>query len=67
MSTAATPVYECKDVPSRKIERDVFKLHTPIYQASRRGNAHCHDARTVSDAAPEVLVTRAEPLRSRMR
>ena len=36
MSTAATPVYEWKNLPWRKIEREVFKLQTRIYQASRR-------------------------------
>lgn len=38
MSTAATPVYEWKDLPWRKIERVVFKLQKRIYQASRRGD-----------------------------
>ena len=38
MNTAQTPMYEWKDIPWRKIERDVFKLQKRIYQASRRGN-----------------------------
>jgi RNA-directed DNA polymerase len=38
MSTAATPVYEWKNLPWRDIEREVFKLQTRIYQASRRGD-----------------------------
>ncbi len=38
MNTAQTPMYEWKDLPWRKIERDVFKLQKRIYQASRRGN-----------------------------
>jgi RNA-directed DNA polymerase len=38
MSTAATPVYEWKNLPWREIERAVFKLQERIYQASRRGD-----------------------------
>ena len=38
MNTAQTPMYEWKDLPWRKIERDVFKLQKRIYQASRRGD-----------------------------
>jgi RNA-directed DNA polymerase len=37
MNTAQTPMYEWKDLPWCKIERDVFKLQKRIYQASRRG------------------------------
>ena len=37
MSTGK-PMYEWKDIPWRKIERNVFKLQKRIYQASRRGN-----------------------------
>ena len=36
MNTAQPPMYEWKDLPWRKIERDVFKLQKRIYQASRR-------------------------------
>lgn len=32
------PMYEWKDLPWRKIERQVFKLQKRIYQASRRGD-----------------------------
>ncbi len=39
MSTAATPVYEWKNLPWRDIEREVFKLQTRIHQASRRDDA----------------------------
>src|SRR3712207_4783410 len=38
MSTAATPVYEWKDLPWKHIEHQVFKLQKRIYQASRRGD-----------------------------
>jgi RNA-directed DNA polymerase len=38
MSTAATPMYEWKAIPWRKLERVVFKLQTRIYQAKRRGD-----------------------------
>jgi RNA-directed DNA polymerase len=34
----ALPMYEWKDLPWRKFEREVFKLQKRIYQASRRGN-----------------------------
>ena len=37
MSTGK-PMYEWKDIPWRKIERNVFKLQKRIYQASRRGD-----------------------------
>ena len=37
MSTAATSVYEWKDLDWRVIERQVFKLQTRIYRAARRG------------------------------
>ena len=33
MNTAQAPMYEWKDLPWRKIERDVFKLQKRIYQA----------------------------------
>ncbi len=39
MSTAATPVYEWKALPWREIQRQVFKLQTRIFNASRRGDA----------------------------
>jgi len=32
------PMYEWKNIPWRKIERNVFKLQKRIYQASRRGD-----------------------------
>jgi RNA-directed DNA polymerase len=38
MSTASEPMYEWKDLPWRKIERQVFKLQKRIYQAARRGD-----------------------------
>ncbi len=34
MNPVATPRYEWKTLPWRKLERDVFKLQTRIYQAS---------------------------------
>ena len=34
----AWPMYEWKDLPWRKIERNVFKLQKRIYQASSRGD-----------------------------
>jgi RNA-directed DNA polymerase len=34
----ALPMYEWKDLPWRKFEREVFKLQKRIYQASHRGN-----------------------------
>ena len=37
MSTGK-PMYEWKDLPWRKIERNVFKLQKRIYRASRRGD-----------------------------
>lgn len=36
MNTEQTPMYEWKDLPWRKIDREVFKLQKRIYQASRR-------------------------------
>jgi RNA-directed DNA polymerase len=39
MSTAATSVYEWRDLDWRAIEQQVFKLQTRIYRASRRGDA----------------------------
>jgi RNA-directed DNA polymerase len=38
MNTAATPVYEWKDLPWKHIEQQVFKLQKRIYQASGRGD-----------------------------
>lgn len=38
MSTASKPVYEWKDLPSKQIEHQVFKLQKRIYQASGRGD-----------------------------
>ena len=40
MNTAQTPMYEWKDIPWRKIERDVFKLQKRIYQASLSNGTH---------------------------
>lgn len=40
MNTAQTPMYEWKDFPWRKIERDVFKLQKRIYQASLSNGTH---------------------------
>jgi RNA-directed DNA polymerase len=34
----AKPMYEWKDIPWHKLERNVFKLQKRIYQASRGGN-----------------------------
>ena len=39
MSPAATPRYEWKALPWRKLERAVFKLQKRIFRASRRGDA----------------------------
>jgi len=38
MSTVSEPMYEWKNLPWRKIERQVFKLQKRIYQAERRGD-----------------------------
>lgn len=38
MNTAFKPMYEWKDIPWRKLERDVFKLQKRIYRASKRGD-----------------------------
>ena len=38
MSPAATPGYEWKALPWRKLERAVFKLQKRIFRASQRGN-----------------------------
>jgi RNA-directed DNA polymerase len=38
MNTASQPMYEWKDIPWRKIERDVFKLQKRIFQASKSGD-----------------------------
>jgi RNA-directed DNA polymerase len=42
MSVTATPAYEWKTLPWRKLEQTVFKLQQRIYRASTRG-----DTRTV--------------------
>src|SRR3989442_12630724 len=38
MSTAETPVYEWRDLPWRKLERQVFGLQRRIFKASSRGD-----------------------------
>jgi RNA-directed DNA polymerase len=38
MNTALQPMYEWKDIPWRKLEKNVFKLQRRIYQASSRGD-----------------------------
>src|SRR5438045_1146858 len=38
MSAAATPTYEWKALPWRKLERAVFKLQRRIYRAADRGD-----------------------------
>ncbi|MBV9172752.1 MAG: group II intron reverse transcriptase/maturase, partial [Chloroflexi bacterium] len=40
MSTAPAPMYDWNALPWRRIERQVFKLQKPIYQASQRGDCH---------------------------
>ena len=42
MNTVHNPMYEWKEIPWQKLERNVFKLQKRIYKASRRG-----DVRTV--------------------
>lgn len=38
MNTALKPMYEWKNIPWRKLEKNVFKLQRRIYQASNRGD-----------------------------
>jgi RNA-directed DNA polymerase len=38
MSAMTTSAYECKDLPWRKLEQQVFKLQKRIYRASCRGD-----------------------------
>lgn len=38
MNTVLQPMYEWKDLPWKRIQRQVFKLQTRIYQASCRGD-----------------------------
>jgi RNA-directed DNA polymerase len=38
MNTALKPMYEWKDIPWQKLEKNVFKLQRRIYQASNRGD-----------------------------
>jgi RNA-directed DNA polymerase len=38
MNTALQPMYEWKNIPWRKLEKNVFKLQRRIYQASNRGD-----------------------------
>lgn len=38
MDTTKKSMYEWKDIPWRKLERNVFKLQKRIYQAARRGD-----------------------------
>ena len=42
MNTASKPMYKWRDIPWRKLERDVYKLLLRIYRAAQRG-----DKRTV--------------------
>ena len=39
MNTVRKPMYGWNTIRWRQVERRVFKLQTPIYQASRRGEA----------------------------
>src|SRR5687767_3726618 len=38
MDTVTQPMYEWKDLPWRKLERQLFKLQKRIYQAAQRGD-----------------------------
>ncbi|MBP5971552.1 group II intron reverse transcriptase/maturase [Brasilonema sp. CT11] len=38
MNTALQPMYEWKNIPWRKLEKNIFKLQRRIYQASNRGD-----------------------------
>jgi RNA-directed DNA polymerase len=38
MDTEVKPMYEWKDIPWQKLERNIFKLQKRIYQASSRGD-----------------------------
>lgn len=58
MNTPATTVmYEWKDIPWRKLERDVFKLQKRIFQATKRG-----DVKTVHRLQRLLLKSQATTL-----
>src|SRR5688500_15465923 len=45
MSTGVRPMYSWDGLPWRKLEQDVFRLQTRIYQASRNGDKPLVDSR----------------------
>ncbi len=47
------PMYEWSTLPWTQVERQVFKLQTRIYRASKRGD-HCHDGKTAGDGSSAV-------------
>jgi RNA-directed DNA polymerase len=61
MNTASQPMYEWKDIPWKKIERDVFKLQKRIFQASNRGDVktvHRLQRLLINSRSAKLLATR---------
>lgn len=56
----ALPMYEWKDLPWRKIQRDVFKLQKRIYQAFVLGTRNKSQSAEEPDAGKLCAVSRTE-------